>query len=281
MSFAERLFAGRWIAGPGINDAMRISKAMNSANITPILNYLGEDLAKRSEVSDSVSEYINLINAIHESGVKAVISLKPSQLGLSISYALAQNNYSRIAKIARKNGVFTWLDMEGHNTVADTKRMYYSELRRGRVGICMQAYLRRTGNDIEELLSRDGIIRLVKGAYKEDANTAFTTRAQITQNYAELMHRLFKSSAQFMIATHDPAMINLAFRLSKKTGKRPMYAMLNGIRNNYATKLAKREHVFLYLPFGRSWLPYASRRLREEGHLLLMVRSLFEKQDLV
>jgi proline dehydrogenase len=173
--------------------------------------------------------------------------------------------------------------MEAHETVDDTIRMYLSELRKGMVGICLQSCLRRSMNDLKEISEMKGTVRLVKGAYKEDGYGAFPTRQQTTQNYSRMVRYLFRSfeGRNFMIATHDPRMMEQAFRLERITGKKPMYAMLNGIRNNYAAKLARHNDVSLYVPFGSAWVPYAIRRLREEGHLGLLLRSLFEQQDLV
>ena len=280
-SLAERLFAGRWIAGPDVGDAVRVSRRMNNLNISAMLNYLGEDIADRSAVRDSVTTYLELMRAVNKEGISASISLKPSQIGMGISYALAKGNYSRIVGRARKLGIFVWLDMESHGTVDDTMRMYRAQMKGRGTGICLQAYLRRSIHDAERITGAGGIIRLVKGAYKEGPDTAFQTRAETTMNYAVLMRYLFKNAGKFMVATHDPKMLKLAFMLGRSTNKKPAYAMLNGIRNNYAARLARREDVSLYLPFGKAWMPFVSRRLREEGHLLLILRSFFESQDLV
>ncbi len=282
-AFAERILAGRWIAGPEASDAIRVSRRLNSVNISAILNYLGEDLKYRGEIRDAVHTYLHLMNLIKSGRINASLSIKPSQIGLSINYELARYNYSYLAKAARSYGVFLWMDMESHSTVNDTLRMYKSELRNGNVGICLQAYLRRSMDDLKDMVRLNGTIRLVKGAYKEGSDVAFPTREQITKNYSSMMGYLFRKarSRHFMIATHDPSMVLLSLKLEKSTGKKPMYAMLNGIRNNYASRLARREQVSLYVPFGRAWIPYASRRLREEGHFSLIIKSLLERQDLV
>ncbi|MCL5008406.1 MAG: proline dehydrogenase family protein [Candidatus Marsarchaeota archaeon] len=280
-SVAEKLIAGRWVAGPEIKDALLAAKRINSAGITAILNYLGEDFSDADSVEDSLVVYLQLISAIKRNKIKACISVKPSQLGLKINYSTALDNYSKITAKARKYGIFTWLDMEAHDAVDDTIRMYCHELRKGAVGICLQSYLLRSAKDAKELAAKGAVIRLVKGAYSEGSDIAYQNRASTTENYARIMRYLFRKSDKFMIATHDPKMMDMAFKLSSATGKKPMYAMLNGIRNSYAAQLAKHEHVFLYVPFGAAWLPYASRRLREEGHIQLILRSLFERQDLV
>ncbi len=281
-SLAQRVLAGRWIAGPEINDAVLLSKKLNAANISAMINYLGEDLGDMALVADSVSTYLELLNAIKKNRLRASISIKPSQIGLATSYALAKMNYSIIARTARSCGVFTWLDMESYDTVDDTIRLYLTELKNGSAGICLQSCLKRSLIDAKRITRKGGAIRLVKGAYKEHKGVAFSTREETTKNYASIMKYLFKESENFIIASHDLDMINIAIRLGKSSGKRLQVAMLNGIRNRYASELAlRRVNVSLYIPFGKAWFPYASRRLMEEGHISLIIKSLFERQDVV
>ncbi len=278
---AERLMAGRWLAGERIGDAIGVSRRFNSHGISAMINYLGESLAERSAVDCAVKTYARLIREIKRSGIRASISIKPTQLGASIGKGVALRNYASIVGLARSNGIFTWLDMEEHRYVDTTIRLYRSQLKRGAVGICIQAYLRRSASDLESIVRSGGVVRLVKGAYGEPSRLAYATRDETTANYSRLMAYLFRHSPRFMIATHDPAVIAEAQELNRSYRRDVTYAMLNGIRNRELLRLAETgSKAAAYVPFGEQWISYALRRLREEGNLPLLLRSLFESQRL-
>ena len=276
---AERLFAGRWIAGPHVKDAMDVALRFNANGIGAIINYLGEALSEKNEISYTIDIYSSLIDAITSKSVNSQISIKPTQIGLGISYQYAKKNYLRLVSAARKKGIFVWLDMEESSKVDDTIRLYYSALKLGNVGICIQSYLRRSEEDITKIASSGGIIRLVKGAYTEPEEVAYGDRAEVTLNYYRLMQILFKNSRKFMIATHDLPIIKRALILNKKYSREIEFAMLNGIRNMDALSISRKGNaVRIYIPFGPSWLKYSIRRLREAGHASLVARSLFSRQ---
>ncbi|MDE1856509.1 MAG: proline dehydrogenase family protein [Candidatus Micrarchaeota archaeon] len=276
----EKALAGRWIAGPRIKDAAERSARFNRLGIGTEINYLGEDFRTKAEVRDAVQTYFRLIDEIKRDRLDADISLKPTQLGLLISRRLAKDNYGRIVARARSRGIFVWLDMEDAEHVDDTISFYMAEVGRGNVGICVQAYLRRSAADIRGIVAMGGIIRLVKGAYSVKGNGAFKTKPAVDRDYMALMEYLFKRSKKFMVATHDTKMIKAALRLNGHYNRDVTYAMLNGIRNRYAIALARSGHrVSLYVPFGSRWVDYSYRRLKEAGHLSLIIRSLFERQS--
>ena len=277
----EKLLAGRWIAGAGIMDAISTTKRFNKERISASINYLGENFSDKAEVDRTVGVYAKLIEEIHGSNVDAAISVKPTQLGLLIGKGYAKRNYSRIVRLARKRGIFVWLDMEEHQYVDDTISLYRSQQGRRGTGICIQAYLRRSDDDVKRLLKAGAVIRLVKGAYKEGERIAYPTRKAVTANYLRLMSYIFRNSDEFMIATHDTDMIREALLLNRSYRRKVSYAMLNGIRNKYLVELAKMGNkTVVYIPFGERWLDYSVRRLREEGHLTLILRSLFQSQKL-
>ncbi|MEM3781827.1 MAG: proline dehydrogenase family protein [Candidatus Micrarchaeaceae archaeon] len=278
--FLERLISGRWIAGPSASDAIRRAKQLNALNERAIINFLGEEFTDKERVINALHEYLGLISSIKQSGVKADISLKPTQLGLRIGYAYAAKNYAKVLRKARTTGVFVWLDMESSDTVSSTIAMYRRALVSGegaaQIGICLQAYLRRTQNDIRSLVNTKAVIRLVKGAYKENAKLAFQKRQDISKNYLVLMRYLFKNYEAFTIASHDRAIIAEAEALNRAYQKQVTYAFLSGIRPKLAKEMAtKGEQVSVYVPYGKLWLDYAYRRIREQGHTMLVLRSLF------
>lgn len=271
----EKIFAGKWIAGPNIEDAIRRTKQLNALGMSAILNHIGEELANRQQISDSVAMNLRLIREIRKAKAQASISLKLTQLGLRVGKGTAGKNYEKIVRFARENGVFVWLDAESEDTVADTISIYERQVGRGGVGIAVQAYLRESEHNLQRLLKRRAVIRLVKGAYKESKKIAFTDRNEVTANYAMLMRELFARSGEFTIATHDSSLIAEAMLLNRSSRRKVTYAMLNGIRNGYAADLAAQgQRVSIYVPFGTRWLEYSLRRLREESHLMLVLRSL-------
>ncbi len=274
-AFAEKLIAGRWIAGPTINDAVARTKKLNGLGYKVTLNYLGEDFSDKAAVESALSVYLELIAAIKRSKLNADISLKPTQIGLKIDFKYAKKNYSKLVGAARKARIYTWLDMEAHRYVDETISLCISEAKGGMVGLCLQSYLKRSERDIRRVVRAVCGVRLVKGAYKESSTIAYTSRYEIDKNFRHLMHYLFKNSDNFIIATHDAKLVEEAEELNKTYRRNVEYAMLNGIRNSYTKRLVEKgESVLLYLPFGERWLDYSYRRLRELSHITLVLRSL-------
>lgn len=277
--FTERLVAGRWIAGPGINDAIGRSEHLNSLGMRAIINYLGEAITERSMVEESVGVYIRLLRRMHAAGVRADISIKPTELGMSIDQKLARANYLRLAREAKKRHTFLWMDMEEYYTVDDSIRLYLNAVGMGNVGICIQSYLRRSIGDLERLARHRSVVRLVKGAYSAPKDVAYETRASTTMNYYRLMGYVFDNFARFTIATHDTAIVEKAVLLNKARKRDVTYAMLNGIRNDYALSLVKRGlPVSIYVPFGEQWVKYAYRRFKEMNSLKLVAMSVFTRR---
>ncbi|MGC8647463.1 MAG: proline dehydrogenase family protein [Candidatus Micrarchaeia archaeon] len=275
----EKLIARRWIAGPSISDAIGRSKIFNMRNIATILNYLGESYTERQKVSNAVAVYLKLIDAIKLGKVNASISLKPTQLGLSISYGLFESNYARILSKAASSGIFTWLDMEEHVYIDDTIKAYMRHISPSS-GICIQANMKRSAEDVRNILERKGIIRLVKGAYTGSEKIQYQSKSEVDNNFIKLMKYIFLNSRTFMVATHDTRMIELGIKLNKRYRRNVTFAMLNGIRNRLALELAQKESVAMYVPFGKEWVAYSYRRLREAGHVKIILRSLLEKQGI-
>lgn len=278
----EKLFAGRWIAGYYPEDAFERAKLLNLKGMHAIINFLGETKTDRKEIKDAVSAYEGIINGIKEQNLSASISLKPTQIGLSVSYALMRSNYLRIARLAKLRGILVWLDMEEPKYVSQTINVYESAIGYGNTGICIQSYLKRSASDVESLIGKDAKIRIVKGAYRvKDRNTVFGSRRAINHNYMQIMKMLFQRSNDFMLATHDSNMIDEGIRLNKKYKKRMTIAMLNGIRSKYARYLVRHnQKVAVYVPFGKEWVAFSYRRLVEQRHTTLIIRSLLESQRL-
>lgn len=270
--------AKKWIAGITITEAITESKRTNTKGKMVMINYLGESVTDVKPIKANVDTYKRLLNAMRLAKVKGCIAIKPTQLGLSISEGLCYKNCLEIARAAKKNGFFVWIDMEELKYVAGTITTYFRLLKKqDNIGICIQAKLKRSFDDAKKIAANGGKIRLVKGAYTGPITVMYQKRSEVYANYLKIMKYLFATSNHFIIATHDDKLIKEAQRLAKLYHKQFSFAMLKGIRENLAAKLAKTNEIFIYLPFGKEWFAYSARRLKERNNLLLVARSVFQQ----
>jgi proline dehydrogenase len=275
------IIAKNWIAGKSIAEAVFQSKLANSKGFSVIVNYLGEEVKKIDQVQRTIAEYKHLLEAMQKEQIDGSISVKLTQLGLNIDKKYCEENLEEIAKCAYKAKRFLWVDMEGSEFTDDTIDLYAKLLSKNQnVGLCIQAYLRRSKGDIERLVAMGGKIRLVKGAYNESANIAYKSKADIGGNFAELMEYLFKNSANlFSVATHDERLVRKTVELNQKYQRIFEFGFLKGIREQLKLELAKKGfRVTEYIPYGENWLPYSYRRMREKpSNMLLLARSLISR----
>jgi proline dehydrogenase len=277
----ERLLfrvAKKWVAGYGADEAMAAALDSNSRGMSAILNFLGEDTTEAEAVDRTVKEYISLIDLMSEIKVRGCVSVKPTQLGLAINYDTCLRNFKELAAKAKTLGQFLWIDMESIKFTEDTIAIYlelYKE--HDTTGVAIQSTLRRSASDLLHIAEHGGKVRLVKGAYHEQEEHAFSTKEEVDTNYVKLMKMLFESGNYFAIATHDSDMIEEAIRLNSDA--RFEFQMLMGIRDELKSELvAKKFAVSEYIPYGSQWLPYSVRRIRErKRNLLLLARSLIQQ----
>lgn len=277
------LFARRYIAGTGRQDAIRVALELNRAGIGAIIDNLGENVKNAAEAAESVKEYLGLLDDIKSIGADSTVSLKLTHLGLDLSKELAQINAETIIKKACKTGNFVRLDMEGS---AYTQRTIdtFLELRKKYpiVGIAIQSALLRSRTDARLIVEQGGSIRLVKGAYKEPLAVAFQDKKEVDANYEAIMKELVLTNTRPAIATHDEKLINEAkrFAAEKSLTKDSFdFEMLLGIKRNLQKELAAEGYqVRVYIPYGRNWLPYTIRRLRErKENIWFVVKNIFER----
>lgn len=270
-------FARQWVAGESMDDAVRVALDANRRGIHGVVNHLGEHYREKPPVEATVQEYLRLVAKLRAANVDADVSVKPTQLGILIGKEYALSQIVPIMDATKAWGRVFWVDMEAAATVADTVWIYEDLRRRyDRVGVCLQANIRRTGEDLERLLPLGARIRLVKGAYRETPDVAFTSRAEIDREYLRHLETLFAKGQDFAVASHDGRMIARALELSKEHPDVPFeFAMLQGVRDPLKTELVAQGHrVAEYIPYGPTWLPYFTRRLRERPrNIVTMVRS--------
>jgi proline dehydrogenase len=276
----ERLLykvAKRWIAGYTLDDAIRSAHDANERKIKAILNRLGEHTPNLTLIQGYVEEYLRLLDRISAEKIDGTISVKPSQIGLAASISLYRENLLKILERAREEDMFVWLDMENSPYTEATVQVYRELLPDHRkLGMCIQANMRRSETDVEDLLTRGGRIRLVKGAYPENGEVAFKKRSEVDANYARIMRMLFEQGDWFAIATHDGKMIGLAKSLSREDKTRFEFQLLKGIRDDLKTSLLTDGYnVSEYIPYGPEWYNYSKRRMRErKRNILLLIRSI-------
>lgn len=277
----ERLLfrvAKKWVAGYSTGEAIVAALDSNSRGMTAILNFLGEDTTDAKAVDQTVGEYLSLMDRMHAKNVRGCVSAKPTQLGLAIDYQTCLQNFIKLADRAKKLGQFVWMDMESVRFAEDTIAIYLELYKRyDMTGVAIQSYLRRSASDLLHIAEHGGKVRLVKGAYHEPEEHAFSAKEEVDANYAKLMRMLFESRNYFAIATHDSNMIGEAVRLDKNS--KFEFQMLMGIRDELKSDLVSRKFpVAEYIPYGGQWLPYSVRRIRErKRNLLLLARSLIQQ----
>jgi len=275
----------RWIAGYSNNDAIVEAKKSNHNGMSAILNYLGEGYAEKSQIDRSVTEYITLLDLLKSNDVRGSISVKPTQIGLSVGYDKCLENFRKISEKAKQSGHFMWIDIESSNFVEDTLSIYLEILRKNRdTGVAIQSYLKRSHSDLLHLMEHSANLRIVKGAYNEEKDKAYQSDNEINQNFSALMKLVLEESGYggiVAIATHDSKLIQEALVLSWKGSERMknlQFQLLKGIRDELKLQLVTNGYLVLeYIPYGEKWLQYSIRRIKErKRNVFLLARSLIE-----
>lgn len=269
--------AKHWIAGERYEDAMTRAEQSNAHKVRGIINLLGEEITAREDATAATAEYLEIVKALDAHKIQSCISIKPTQLGLGIDKTLFKDNLGTILSPAKSLGNFVWVDMEGYEYMPDIIDSYLEFRKKfDNVGVAIQAYLKRSEEDVNRILDSGGIIRLCKGAYNESSEVVYRRKDQINQNFSKLMRMMFERSKGFAIATHDEKLIEEAVRLSNVHHADFEFEMLMGIRNKKKLELVERGYrVSEYIPFGKSWWAYSIRRIREhKSNIFLLARSL-------
>lgn len=279
---AQRLSA-RFVAGPTLDDALRVGRRINNEGIVLTLDHLGESVTSLGEAAQARDVYLRALTAIHEHGVRGNVSLKLTQFGLDLSADACRANVAQLVERAASLTGFVRIDMESSEYTDRTLGLVedlYAQY--GSVGTVIQAYLYRSRKDIERLCARRIRVRLCKGAYLEPASVAFARKADVDRNYLDLMRLLLDQSDQPAIATHDERIIDQTKAYAAREGigrDRFEFQMLYGIRRDLQRRLvAEGYRLRLYVPFGKAWYPYLMRRLAERpANLFFLARHFFRQ----
>ncbi|MHB8469463.1 MAG: proline dehydrogenase family protein [Gaiellaceae bacterium] len=264
-----QLFSSRYIAGPTLVDAVEVVQRLNAAEKLATVDVLGEEITFAEEARAIARAYRDVFDAIRAQRLDSNVSVKLTGLGLGLSYELCRDNLRDVVRRAAEDGNFVRIDMEDSSTTDDTLRVY-RELREAghdNVGVVLQAYLRRTLDDVRSLVDLRPNVRLCKGIYVEPVAIAFTDYEEVRANYVRCLEALLDAHAYVAVATHDERLIGESLRrLADRGVGREGYElqMLLGVRERRADELVAAGHrLRVYVPFGEQWYAYSLRRLQE------------------
>lgn len=283
------IFSKSYISGETIDDAMRVSKELNQNKMEVTLDVLGEFIKSLEEADENKKEYLNLIDVTIRSGIKGNFSVKPTSFGLLIDEEVCYNHIREIVAKAASYNSFIRIDMED-SLCTDMEIKLFRRLKSefpGSVGLVLQAYLKRTLNDIkglEDLNSEKHPLnfRLCKGIYIESEKIAFKKYEEINQHYLEDLEYMLKNKIYAGIATHDKPLVDGAYKLIEKYNvPKNMYEfqMLYGVTPRLRESIAGNGHKMrVYVPFGKKWFGYSTRRLKENPKMAShIIKALFFK----
>lgn len=262
----------RFMPGEELSDALDAAERLAPLPIGTVLTKLGENLGAESEANAVRDHYLGAFDQVKSRGLNAHVSVKPTQLGLDFSLQRCAEHLERLALKADAVGTYLWLDMEDSSYVDRTLELYRGlQAKHEKVGLAMQAYLRRTPEDLRQLLSVRPTVRLVKGAYAEPPHVAFSAKRDVDLAYYDLAVELLNAAAAGqalpIFGTHDMLLVERLVAKASAAGlKNEGYEihMLYGIRMAEQKALAaKGQTVKTLISYGSSWFPWYMRRLAE------------------
>jgi proline dehydrogenase len=277
-----RAVSSRYIAGETIQDAVNTTRKLNAANAKATIDVLGEFVSSRTQAEQETQMSSSVLSAIGETNIQSGLSVKLTSLGLDIENEFCYKNVVSLVKKAHEIKRFVRLDMENSPYTTQTIDIYKRLRSEGldNTGVVIQAYMRRSEDDIKDLAKMGASVRLCKGIYIEPSNIAFQGREDVQDNYKKLLRLLFDNDMYVGIATHDDELLDDARNEIAKRGIKPdryEFQMLLGVREQKRDALIKEGHKMrIYVPFGHDWYGYSVRRLKENpevaGHI---VKAMF------
>ncbi len=269
-------FSKKYIAGETLPVAIDLVKKLNSKGIYATLDVLGESVSSKDEAIESKKEALEVLDAIEKNKLMANLSIKPTQLGLAIDENFAYEQIIEIVKKAAEYKNFVRIDMEDSPYTDKTINLYkriYEQYKN--VGIVIQAYMKRSLDDVIILNKIGTNYRLCKGIYVEPASIAYKNKQDVRENYLKILDTMFKDGNYVGIATHDKPLIDAAYKRIKEQNipkDKFEFQMLLGVREDLRDKINNDGYkIRIYVPFGKDWYAYSVRRLKENpsmaGHI--------------
>jgi proline dehydrogenase len=281
------IFSKRYIAGTNLQDAIKNARKLNDQGYLVTIDLLGEFIEDLSQATKNKEEYLDIIEQIEKNKIKGNYSLKPTMFGLLLDKEEAYRNIREIVKKAADFNNFVRIDMEDSACVdleIELFRKLHQEFPKN-VGLVVQAYLKRTLDDLKSMMDMHTPetplnFRLCKGIYVEPASIAYKKYEEINQHYLEDLEFLLKNGVYVGIATHDIPLVEGAYRLLEKY-KVPKdkyeFQMLYGVTPQLRASILKKGHKLrIYVPFGKDWFAYSTRRLKENPRMAQdLMKALF------
>ena len=270
-------FAKRFIAGIDINDSSVVFQDHLDREYAVIANLVGENIQSKETIYSTCKDYSDLLNRFNRHDFS--ISVKLSSIGLDVSYEECQTNLFKLASIALENQQIIRLDMEDSNYTSKTIELTQSINKElpGSIGITLQANLFRTKDHLDDLLGSGISIRLVKGAYKENGKIAFTELDAIREHFIEYSSKLILDiNTKHSIATHDEILLNEMKSREEMLNHR--FEFLYGVRRDLQKNYKQDYEVGIYMPYGKEWLSYTLRRLKEFKNIKFVARNLIKEK---
>jgi len=266
--FVVRRVASRYVAGETLDEAVAVIRRLNAEGCRATVDLLGEFVKDAAEARANADAYSGIVDRLDSEKLDANVSIKLTAFGLDLGKDVCLDNARRVVDKAASKGSFVRIDME-NTPYTDATLEIFSTLRRAtdRVGVVLQAYLRRTPSDIDAHLHLAPNFRLCKGIYREPRTLAWKDPATINRNYVHCLRKMFAGGAFVGIATHDEKLVFEALALIdelKVPKGRFEFQMLLGVDDELRKIILGLGHpVRVYVPYGRDWYGYSCRRLRE------------------
>ena len=277
-------FARRFIAGETVEEAIAAARALQQKGLSVTLDYLGESVRTIAEADAATRAYLVGVGQLAGAGIDHNISLKLTQLGLTVDRATCVDNLRRILDEADAREFFVRIDMEDSQYTSVTLDVFETIWQQGyrNAGIVLQSYLARSEGDAARMNGLGARVRLVKGAYQESRDVAYQNKTDVDAAFERIMQLLLMGGNYPAIATHDPAMIEATRTFARENRISPdryEFQMLYGIRRDLQAALTRDGfRVRVYVPFGREWFPYFMRRLGERpANVGFVIRSVLRE----
>jgi proline dehydrogenase len=277
----------RFIPGELLSDAFEAARLFQNKNISTLSTRLGENIVNLEEADEITEHYLDSINQISQENLDAELSLKLTQFGLDLDVQQTHENVAKIIEKSAASGRALWIDMEGSDYTEITIDFYKKQKEKfPAIGICLQAYLFRTESDVKNLLSISPIIRLVKGAYKESSEIAFSDKSKVDENFLLLSKMLLQeiklNDIRVAFATHDLDIIHKIEQEVNQLGlpkDKIEFQMLYGIRTQEQFRLAAEGYkVRILVSYGEAWFAWYMRRLAERpANVWFVLKNMFVK----
>ncbi len=270
-SFVRRALK-RFMPGENLSDAVEATKMLNQKGIPTVFTRLGENITQMSEAEEVKCHYLDMFEKIKDEKIQTEVSLKLTQIGLDLSFDKSLEFFNEIAAAANSINNFVWIDMEGSSYTNVTLDFYRRTKKiNANTGVCLQSYLRRTENDLGNLLNIKPNVRLVKGAYSEPSEIAFTNKQDVDKNYLKiakiLLTQIKENDITAVFGTHDLKIIGEIERLAAEINvphDKLEFHMLYGIKPNEQIRLVNEGYKLkVLISYGKAWYPWYMRRLAE------------------